>query len=265
MRFLAVLLYVLPALAGDLAPQLLTASAAGKSAEVEALLGKGAPIESRDKNGRTSLMIAAQNGHVDLVRLLLAKGASTTSRDKSGYTAYGLALLDPAGRGDHIAALQALPQPAHPRVAMDAVVASGGLISSCFMPPGQLKQEVTNLNLDAATAKEIVDYARASGKGIADIVAKPSEAAAQVTVELQPGSSCEAQTGDSLNLTIDVRVYDSGHKLLHEKRFAGGFKGLRKQNAANATQYGPVYLSWIKPQAGPMYWFIVETLFRTVL
>jgi uncharacterized protein len=265
---LAVLvLSVWPVLAADLAPQLLQAAADGKNVEVETLLGKGAPVEAHDKRERTPLMLAAQHGHADTVKLLLSKGARADARDKAGYTAYGLAVLDPAGRGDHKAALQALPRPARPRVALDAVVASGGLISSCFQQPGELKQEVTNLALDSATAKEIVEYARASGKGLVEIaqVEKPTDSDAQVTVEIQPGAACQAQTGDDLNLNIDVRVYRAkDHQLLQEKHFAGGFKGLRKQSVSNVSQYGPVYLAWIKPQAGPMYWFIVEALFRSI-
>jgi len=266
MRWLgtALLFCIFPAMAADLSPELLSAAAAGKTPEVQALLEKGAPLEAQDKKGRTPLMLAAQHGHAETVRLLLAKGARAGARDTSGFTAYGLTLLDPAGRGDHSGALQALPQPAHPRIAMDAVVASGALISSCFMPPGQLKQQVTNLALDAATVKEIVDYARASGKGIVEIV--QGDADAQVTVEVQPGAACEAQSGDSLNLAIDVRVYRAtDHQLLQEKHFAGGFKGLRKQTVQNAAQYGPVYFAWIKPQASPIYWFVVEALFRTIL
>jgi hypothetical protein len=269
MRFVltVLVLSVWPVLAADLAPQLLSAAADGKNPEVESLLGKGAPVEAHDKRGRTPLMLAAQHGYADTVKLLLAKGARADARDKEGYTAYGLAVLDPAGRRDHAAALQALPQPARPRVTLDTIVAAGGLISSCFMPPGQLKQEVTNLALDTATAKEIVDYARASGKSLIEIaqVEKASDADAQVTVEIQPGAACQAQTGDDLNLNIEIRVYRAkNHQLLQEKHFAGGFKGLRKQSVSNVSQYGPVYLAWIKPQAGPMYWFIAEALFRSI-
>lgn len=259
------LLCVAPVLAADLAPQLLSAAAAGKTAEVQALLDKGAPIESRDKSGRTPLLLAAQRGHADTVRLLLSKGAHADAREKSGFTAYGLALLDPAGHGDHEAVLKLLPQPPRPRISIDSVVAAGGLISSCYMPAGELKQEVTNLRLDAAAVKEIVDYARLSGKGLVEIV-PGTDGDASVTVEMQPGAACEAQTGDSLNLTIAIRVYRSrDHQLLQEKRFAGGFKGLRKQTVNNPVQYGPVYQSWIGPQAGPMYWFIVESLYRSQL
>ncbi len=266
--FPALLICLFPAWAADLAPQILSAAAAGKIADVQALLDKGAPVEVRDKDGRTPLMLAAQHGHAEAVRLLLAKGARADARDKSGFTAYGLALLDPAGHGDHTEAIQALPQPPRPRIVMETIVAAGGLISSCFMPPGQLKQQVTNLNLDSVAVKEIVEYARASGKGLAGIVQleKLTDADAQVTLEVQPGAACEAQSGDSLNLAIEVRVFRAkDHQLLQRKVFAGGFKGLRQQTVNNAAQYGPVYTAWIKPQAGPMYWFIVEALFRAIL
>lgn len=265
--FPALALCLLTARAADLAPQILSAAAAGKTADIQALIDKGAPLEARDKDARTPLMLAAQHGHAEAVRLLLAKGALPDARDKSGLTAYGLALLDPVGRGDHAQVLQALPQPPRPRIAMEAIVAAGGLISSCFMPPGQLKQQVTNLSLDAVAVKEIVDYARVSGKGLAGIVQveKPSDADAQVTVLVQPSAACEAQSGDSLNLAIEVLVYRAkDHRLLQRKVFAGGFKGLRRQTVNNAAQYGPVYTAWIKPQAGPMYWFIVETLLRAI-
>ena len=260
MRLAIVLLATcLPLAAADLGQRLLSAAAAGKTAEVESLLGQGAPLEAHDKDGRTPLMLAAQHGQAETVRLLIGKGASATARDKNGLTAFGLALFSPAGHGNHEEALQALPQPPHPRVAIDAIVAAGGLISSCFMPSGQLKQQITNLDLGAAVAKELVEYARMEGKGMAQIVQGDGDAHA--TVVVQPGVACEAQAGDSLSLAIDVRVYrGTGHEPVRQKVFAGGFKGLRKQTVSNFAQYGPVFQSWIKPQAGPIYWFIVESL-----
>lgn len=255
---IALLAICLQVAAADLAPRLLAAAAAGKTAEVESLLGQGAPIEAHDKDGRTPLMLAAQHGQAETVRLLIAKGASATARDKNGLSAYGLAMFNPAGHGNHEHALQALPQPPHPRVAMDVIVAGGGLISSCFMPSGQLKQQITNLDLGSAVVKEVVEYARSEGKGMAQIV--QGEGDAQATIVVQPGAACEAQAGDSLSLAIEVRIYRGNHELVRQKLFASGFKGLRKQTVSNFAQYGPVFQSWIKPQAGPMYWFIVETL-----
>ncbi len=73
-----------------------------------------------------------------------------------------------------------------------------------------------------------MDYARASGKGILQIeqIDKPSDADAQVTLEIQPGAACEAQSGDSLNLAIEVRVFrGKDHEPLQHKLFASGFKG----------------------------------------
>ncbi len=249
--------------AADPATQLLSASAAGKTSEVETLLGKGAPLEAHDKDGRTPLMLAAQHGHVETVRLLLTKGADAAARDKTGLTAYGLALLEPAGHADHDPVLQALPQPRQLHIGMEAIVAAGALISSCFLPPGALKQEVTNLDLASTTVKDIVEYARISGRGIAEIVQEenPADTDAHVTIEIQPGAACDVQVGDSLNLTLEVRIYRGSERHLQRKKeFASGFKGLRKQTVANAEQYGPVYRAWIKPQAGPIYWFIVQTL-----
>ncbi|MBQ7252748.1 MAG: ankyrin repeat domain-containing protein [Kiritimatiellae bacterium] len=44
-------------------------------------------LDARDKNGRTALMKAAEQGKREVAWWLLAKGASKTARDKSGMTA----------------------------------------------------------------------------------------------------------------------------------------------------------------------------------
>ncbi len=154
--FPALLLCLMPAAcAAGLDSQVLAAAAAGKTAEVETLLSQGAPLEAHDKDGRTPLMLAAQRGHEQTVRLLLAKGARADARDNSGFTAYGLALLDPVGKGAHPQVLQALPQPVHPRISMDAIawppLRADQLL---FHAPGQLKQQVTNLGLDNGRRRE---------------------------------------------------------------------------------------------------------------
>ena len=45
------------------------------------LLEKGAELESKDKDGRTPLSRAAENGHEAVVKLLLEKGAELESKD----------------------------------------------------------------------------------------------------------------------------------------------------------------------------------------
>ena len=61
MRFFAVLLTtVLPLLAADAPLDILQAARKGMTRELASLLLKGADPETRDKQGRTPLMLAAQ-------------------------------------------------------------------------------------------------------------------------------------------------------------------------------------------------------------
>ena len=55
---------------------LLEAARAGDLAAVQALIGKGAAIETKTDYGQTPLYLAAMNGREDVVRYLLDKGAS---------------------------------------------------------------------------------------------------------------------------------------------------------------------------------------------
>jgi len=67
--------------------QLFTAAAKGDIDTVATLLEGGADVESRDRDGETSLCLAAAKGHESIVRLLLDRGANVNSRgEKSGQT-----------------------------------------------------------------------------------------------------------------------------------------------------------------------------------
>src|ERR1043166_9450043 len=99
-RLLAVMLSCFIVSAADLGPDLLSAARKGQAERITELLGKGAPVNADDKNGRTPLMLAAQHGHADVVKLLLAKGAQLDARDHQGWTAYGLALFSSADGHD---------------------------------------------------------------------------------------------------------------------------------------------------------------------
>jgi hypothetical protein len=83
-------------------------------------------------------------------------------------------------------------------------------------------------------------------------------------MEIQPGSACSGGTGDTLTFEIDLQVFRArdGQPLLH-KSLGGGFKGMRGLVVANANQYQPVYETWMKAQAGPVYWAAVEALMRS--
>ncbi len=71
---------------------LFVASLKGYSEMVNPLTNYGASVYSRlDADGRTPLMLAAQNGHQETVRVLLENGANRYSTDEEGQTASQLA------------------------------------------------------------------------------------------------------------------------------------------------------------------------------
>ncbi len=66
----------------------------GRTRVLERMLQAGVSPDLRDKNGRTLLMLAAENGHADTVRLLLRAGANPRA-----VSALGETVLDCAKRG----------------------------------------------------------------------------------------------------------------------------------------------------------------------
>jgi ankyrin repeat protein len=78
--FLKIVLFVLPLLFaqtayGDINAKLLEAAKAGDTAKVEKLLGKGADVNAKAKDGKTALMFAAKEGHAEIVEILKQAGA----------------------------------------------------------------------------------------------------------------------------------------------------------------------------------------------
>ena len=68
------------------------AARAGQTQEVEALVQQGTPVDARDPEGKTALMLAAMNGHTATVqRLLVALRANPALVDRDGLTAAQLA------------------------------------------------------------------------------------------------------------------------------------------------------------------------------
>jgi hypothetical protein len=210
------------------------------------------------------------------VRALLTAGANPDARDKTGLTAFGLTLLNPAGHADHEAVMKMLPQ--HPRFTL-AVVAGWNperLVSSCFQRREQSIQQFGLMRPDESLLRELQAFATSSGRGIARLAhvdAKAVEplrpepvddADAIVTLEIEPGAACSGGAADSLSFGIDFRIFRARDVLLlSQKSFGGGLKGLRAQTVENASQYKPVYEAWMKAQAGPIYWAIVEVLMRS--
>ena len=63
----------------------------GRTRVLEAMLDRGVSPNLRDRNGRTLLMLAVENGHRDTARMLLRRGADPNARSALGETALELA------------------------------------------------------------------------------------------------------------------------------------------------------------------------------
>ncbi|NKC52241.1 ankyrin repeat domain-containing protein [Ochrobactrum cytisi] len=76
---------VLPA--ASISPLFRPALIKGEEASVLLHLRRHAPVNGRDANGRTPLMIAATNGRSGICELLVLEGADVSLRDTEGCTA----------------------------------------------------------------------------------------------------------------------------------------------------------------------------------
>jgi hypothetical protein len=270
----ALLQLALPSLAADTPPDLLETARKGKTAEVEALLAKGADLEMRDKNGRTPLMLAAQYGRTATVKLLLAKGARADARDARGWNAFMLALLAPSGgvsgviHAAHDAVLAVLPQPKRLRLVVDAALAPGNaMFSSCFMRPEEMNQHIRQIHPDAMVLEAFQRFAATSGRDLIAIVhAQEPDVDALLTLQVEPGAAC-VQQSDQISLLIHASlvhvslVRRPDQPPLLEKTFGAGVKtGMRGQMATNTNQHAPLYQAWARSQAGPLYWGVLTAL-----
>lgn len=255
---ITILLAGFAAQGADLGPELLSATRKGESERVAELLSKGAPIEAKDKNGRTSLVLAAQRGHAEAVRVLLEKGANPDARDKQGWTAFGLALI-----ASHEDVLRVLPQPPKLRLTVQVKWLRENLYSSCLMSPEQLTQQVAGIQPEMIVLAAFRDVASVSAKGMVDLAAEEGGDAV-LDLKVRPGAACVAQkSADNLSLAIDVRLIRSlDQKVLLEKTFGGGLKGLHVRTATSPAQYGSLYADWAKSHATAIYWAVLEAWLR---
>jgi hypothetical protein len=279
MRFCAVLLATtFPILAADAPMDILEAAKKGKAKEIEALLAKGADLEARDREGRTPLMLAAQYGRTATVRLLVDKGAKPETRDTHRWNAFMLALLAPSGgvvHTTHDAVLKLLPQPKRFRLAITASWTPGkALFSSCFMRPEEMTQHMRQIHPDGMVIEALRHFAATSGRDLIAIVSAdargnteiserptPKDVDAVLTLQVEPGAACVQQV-DRLSMLIQATLNRPEDQTpLLEKSFGAGVKtGMRGQSATNPNQHGPLYETWAKSQAGPLYWAVLTAL-----
>jgi len=249
--------------AADTGPNILTAAKKGQTALVRSLLEHKAPIEARNRDGRTPLMLAAEHGHADTVALLLSRGADPAARDKQGWTAWALALFSSGAARERI--LKALPAPRPWTLALRSELAPDNLYSSCSMSPPQLQQFVAGLHLETAVLNEV--RAAASTPPEAPVTLVPPDTAdganAVALLRVRPQASCvQQESADSLSLAIDVTV-TAGNETILEKTFGGGLKGLHARRAASPAQYQALFADWAKAHAGAIYQGIVAALLKS--
>jgi hypothetical protein len=264
--------------AADAGKQLLEAAAQGRDSNVQDLLGKGAPLESKDKNGRTALMLASQRGHVATVRILLDRGADPYARDEGGATAWVLARFSPTGnRGGNEEALKLLPRPTPPKVVVEAGWSAANLYNSCIMRLDQLTQFMNQLQPDLLALSEFRQYFNNSGKDLIEVSAFRARgvggvedesfagADAVLILNVRPGVTCvQQQSADHLTLSLEVQLLRASDRsvLLRKVIGASRLEALHARLVTGQAQYFPVYEEWVKPYAEQGFWAAVEAWYR---
>jgi ankyrin repeat protein len=105
--------------------QLRRAAAAGNLAEVQRLISSGAPLESRDGQGRSALLIAVDGNHIEIARALIRAGASVNTQADNRDTPWLLA--GASGRSEIVAAMI----PAGPDLSIRNRYGGNALIPAC--------------------------------------------------------------------------------------------------------------------------------------
>jgi hypothetical protein len=245
------------AYAADAGADLRDAARRGRTQQVEALLARGIPVDSADKDGRTPLMLAARSGRPDTVKLLLAKGADAGARDRQGWTAYGLAVME-----ERDSVIKLFPPQPPIAAELDAKLSPENLYNSCFLRPEQLHDQVAGTQPDAMVTAAVREYASLSGKGLVRFVDSAPEVA--VNLKVRPNVSCVQQrTVDNVSFAIDVKIVRTkDNSTLLEKTFGGGLKGLKTRYVSSPAQYSALFSEWAKAHASQIYWATVEAWLR---
>jgi len=159
----------------DLDDALLVASILGQAAVIDELTNYGASVYARLDDGRTPLMLAAQNGRDDAADMLLAIGANRFGMDEQGRTASDL-----AREQGHVALADRLA---------DEPVAGDFELSE----PAELGAEMVE---EVAASQPESDVVAANGDGEASVAVNDlGGSAADESGEVSGGASLANETG----------------------------------------------------------------------
>jgi len=249
-RTALILFFAFSAFAADTAPDLIVAAKHGQTEKVAKLLANGSTIDITDKDGRTALMQAAMHGHAAIVEELLKHGAKADTRDRLGWTAFGLAIFSSASGRD--AVLKALPPHPPLRLMLEVGWTPENLVTSCFLRPQQLREQIAGIQTDAQAAGALRDAVIAGGKSIVELVPEAGDATLRLTV--RPGVSCvQQQSADNITELIDVKLTAADGSVLLEKTVGGGLKGLHARSVTSPAQYGVTFQEWAKAHGPQIY------------
>lgn len=170
----------------NLDPAILLAALVGQTEVIDTLTNYGASVYARMEDGRTPLMIAAENGHAESVKLLLDIGSGRLSADAAGHTAADLAIT--AGHPE-IAALISrdplptelgLESPAEIAKSMDAFVDAAAPVSPDRKNPADDSSSASQPNQKPSPSIPI------QGEVLSATVADDASSTGNTTLRLPP-------------------------------------------------------------------------------
>ena len=155
--------------------------------------------------------------------------------------------------------LKALPPHKPLRLMLKAGWSADDLVTSCFLLPSQLRDQVAALQQDVRAAAALRDFALAKGRSLVEIVPEDGDATLQLTIH--PGASCvQQQSMDTLTLLIDAKLtVDAGQPALFEKTYGSGLRAMTHVwKATSPAQYETAFEELNKAYTSQIFWAALE-------
>ena len=207
-----------------------SAAKSGEAETVETLLGAGADLEARDREGGTALIIAAYYGHSAIVGSLLDKGAEVNARDEQGSTALMLAARN--GHGEIVESLLGKGADVNAQASNNGTTA---LILAAAWGHGEI--------VDSLLAKD-ADVNVQNKKGSTALILAALGGHGEIVDSLL-AKDADVNSGDEDGDTALIRAASKGYKEIVDSLLAGG----ADVNAQNAN-FGDTALMWASSESG---------------